>query len=124
MASEALARETAVITNYMADVAVRRAYVGEVRGLSNLETSMRNSGSNVEDIARAMHQARRDLGEKYKDMTSPAQLEEIYARNLEKYGDKLGPSVEYLRNIRGKTWEEIIESAKTTSDDFNRAAGI
>ncbi len=37
-------------------------------------------------------------------------LEKIYARNLSKYGDKLGPSIEWLREA-GKTWEQIIESA-------------
>ena len=29
---------------------------------------------------------------------------------MEKYGDKLGPTIEYLR-AQGKTWEQIIESA-------------
>ena len=33
--------------------------------------------------------------------------------NIEKYGDKLGPTVEWLRN-NGKTWEEIIDSAQRT----------
>ena len=30
------------------------------------------------------------------------------ARNMEKYGDKLRPSVEHLRG-KGKTWQNIIE---------------
>ena len=34
----------------------------------------------------------------------------IYARNIEKYGDKLGPTVDWLR-AKGKSWEQIIESA-------------
>ena len=34
----------------------------------------------------------------------------IYERNLNKYGDKLGPSIEYLRS-KGNSWEDIIESA-------------
>ena len=37
-------------------------------------------------------------------------LETIRKRNLEKYGDEFGPTVEWLRK-QGKTWEEIIESA-------------
>jgi len=46
-----------------------------------------------------------------KVIAAPApQPEAIYARNLEKYGDKLGPTVDWLR-AKGKSWEEIIESA-------------
>ncbi|GAA0835995.1 hypothetical protein GCM10009080_20710 [Cupriavidus pauculus] len=45
-----------------------------------------------------------------KVVAAPApQPEAIYARNLEKYGDKLGPTVDWLR-AKGKNWEEIIES--------------
>lgn len=106
-----------------ANIAVRQAYVQEVRGLSSMESSMRESGASLEAIARALHQARRDIGVKYKDMTSPELLEEIYARNIEKYGDKLGPSFESLVN-RGKSFENIIDSAKRTSPEFNKRAGI
>ena len=53
---------------------------------------------------------RRDIGIKYKDLTPADKLAEIYARNLEKYGDKLGPTIDYLRG-KGKSWEEITEGA-------------
>jgi hypothetical protein len=43
-------------------------------------------------------------------MTPSDLREQIYARNLEKYGDPLGPSIEWLVE-HGKTWEDIIESA-------------
>ncbi|WP_199883738.1 hypothetical protein [Anaerosinus massiliensis] len=56
-------------------------------------------------------------------MTSPEMLEVIYARNIEKYGDKLGPTVDWLR-ARGKSWEQIIESSKTPGKEFNDLAGI
>lgn len=50
------------------------------------------------------------LGCSVQGLTPEPQLEAIYARNLEKYGDKLGPTVEWLR-AKGKSWEQIIESA-------------
>lgn len=44
-------------------------------------------------------------------MTSSSESQEIYyKRNIERYGDPLGPSIEDLRK-GGKSWEEIIESA-------------
>ncbi|MNT71113.1 hypothetical protein D3C72_2095670 [compost metagenome] len=63
-----------------------------------------------EQVARALHQLRRDLGVQYKNLTPAEILETIYARNLEKYGDKLGPSIDWLR-ANGKSWDEIIETA-------------
>ena len=106
-----------------ADVVVRQAYVNEVRGLSNIEQALRAEGKSTEEIARVLHQARRELGVQYKNMTSPEMLEQIYDRNLNKYGDKLGPSIEYLRG-RGKTWEQIVESAKTPGQEYNDLANI
>jgi hypothetical protein len=52
-------------------------------------------------------------------MTPPEMLSKIYERNLAKYGDKLGPSIEWLR-ARGKSWDDIIESAvRTGGKDLN-----
>ena len=50
------------------------------------------------------------LGETYKGLTPPDLLAKIYERNLGKYGDKLGPTIEWLRG-QGKTWTQIIDSA-------------
>ena len=64
----------------------------------------------VEEIAIQVHAERRALGVIYKEMTEPEILKKILERNLQKYGDELGPTIEWLR-ARGKTWEDIIESA-------------
>jgi len=74
---------------------------------------MRAAGSSPETIARTLHAERRALGVRYKDMTPEQLRQQIYQRNMEKYGDPLGPSVEWLR-ARGKSWEDIIESASRT----------
>lgn len=90
--------------------ALRLEYEGKVAALKNLIPAMRQQGFDDEAIARKLHADRRALGEEYKAMTDPELLETIYKRNLEKYGDKLGPTVEWLRE-KGKTWEQIIDSA-------------
>lgn len=91
-------------------IALRRQYVEEVQMLAGKAEVMRLAGSTQEEIARALHADRRSLGVKYKNLTPPKELAEIYARNEKKYGDKLGPTVEWLRE-RGKSWEDIIASA-------------
>lgn len=89
---------------------LRTAYTEEVGQLKNLGEQMRLEGESPENIARKLHQMRRDLGVKYKNLTPPDKLKEIHIRNTEKYGDELGPTVDWLRG-RGKTWEQIIESS-------------
>lgn len=91
-------------------IALRRQYVEEVQMLAGKAEVMRLAGSTQEEIARALHADRRSLGVKYKNLTPPKELAEIYTRNEKKYGDKLGPTVEWLRE-RGKSWEDIIASA-------------
>ncbi|TAE34222.1 MAG: cell wall-binding protein [Alphaproteobacteria bacterium] len=72
---------------------------------------MRKQGHDVETIARELSKQRRALGVKYKDMTPPDKSEAIFERNIQKTGDKWGPTIDYFRN-RGDSWEEIIEKAK------------
>ncbi|MFJ6480954.1 MULTISPECIES: FG-GAP-like repeat-containing protein [unclassified Streptomyces] len=92
---------------------LRQAYIDEVEGLTRQAAEMRAAGASPEVIARTLHKARRDIGVKYKDLTPEPKRNEIYERNLGKYGDKLGPSIDWLR-ANGKTWEQIIESATRT----------
>jgi hypothetical protein len=94
-------------------LALRRQYVEEVQFLAGKAETMRLAGSSQEEIARTLHADRRALGVKYKNLTPPKELAEIYVRNEKKYGDKLGPTVEWLRE-RGKSWEDIINSAART----------
>ncbi|MGF0237460.1 hypothetical protein ACQR3P_01055 [Rhodococcus sp. IEGM1300] len=62
---------------------LRQAYVNEVKTLDEVSISMRAAGASPEQVARQLHQIRRDLGVQYKDLTLAPQIEVIYARNLE-----------------------------------------
>ena len=71
---------------------------------------MTRNGDTLEQVARTVSKMRRDLGIKYKAITPQKELDRFFKRNIDKYGDKWGPTVEYLRS-QGKSWEQIIESA-------------
>lgn len=73
-----------------------------------------------ENVAITLHKARRELGIKYKDATPSDLREYIYRMNMNDYGDELGPTIDYLRNIKNKSWDEIIESASRPGGRFNR----
>jgi len=90
---------------------LRQGYVDAVKGLAGKVPGMREAGAGSEQIARALHAERRALGEQFKGLTPPGKLAEIYERNLKLYGDRLGPSVDWLRSEAGKSWDDIIESA-------------
>ena len=71
----------------------RQEYISEVKAFEDVALSMRAAGASPEQVARQLHQMRRDLGVQYKDLTPAPQLEAIYARNIEKY------SLQCLRRI-------------------------
>jgi len=71
---------------------------------------MRRQAIAPEAIARAMHAARRRIAGAFKERTSEPLRAAVYARTLALYGDPLGPTLEALR-ARGKSWDDIIESA-------------
>jgi RHS repeat-associated protein len=68
---------------------LRQDYENRVRGLADVARKMRAEGRSPEEIARTLHAARRALGVEYKNLTPSEILEQIYERNLTKYGDKL-----------------------------------
>lgn len=88
---------------------MRDEYEAEVKALRGVAASMQGNKSE-EEIARHVSAERRKLGIKYKDLTPADKREQIYARNLKKYGDKLGPTPDYLRG-KGKSWGDITEGA-------------
>lgn len=92
---------------------LRQEYEAEVQALVGFRAELTMAGIEVEQIARKLHKRRRAIGLRYKLRTplwgKRGQLA-IYRRNLRRYGNVLGPSVGWLRR-RGRTWEEICESA-------------
>lgn len=90
--------------------ALRAQYEAEVRLLEDVGLNARAAGQTTEATARMLNAERNALKLKYREF-SPSESVKLYEqRNLEKYGDPVGPSVEYFR-AKGKTWEEIIDSA-------------
>jgi len=89
---------------------LRSQYETEVKGLATKAKELENAGYTSEEIARTLHAERRALGIKYKKQTPLFLRLKIYWRNIKLYGDPYGPSIKWLQK-RGKSWEEIIESA-------------
>ena len=92
---------------------IRSEYVRQVLALRRLVPIMKAAGYSNEKIARTLYYLRRQIGLKFKSLTPTKQLNKIYKRNLKKYGDELGPSIEYLRKT--KSWDDIIKSASKPS---------
>jgi len=56
------------------------------------------------------HAERNALKLKYRELSPPDMVQKFEQRNLNKYGDPLGPSIDQLR-ASGKSWNDIIDSA-------------
>ena len=96
---------------------LRLTYEEKVRALSSMPDKLRLEGYSEEQIARAMHNRRRELGREFKEAAPPLFREYIYAATAAKYGDPLGPTFEMLREK--KSYEQIIESAVRPIDDLD-----
>jgi RHS repeat-associated protein len=107
---ESLAAKRSVCELNATKPLLRQQYEDTVRAMGDRIPALREAGMTPEQIARLLHAERRALGIDFKNLTDPNLLERIHARNLEKYGDAFGPTIEWLR-ARGKTWEQIIESS-------------
>ncbi len=89
---------------------LRQAYETEVKALKDEADADRAAGQDSETIARKLHAERNALKAKYRELSPPDHVKVYEQRNINKYGNPLGPTIEQLR-AQGKTWEQIIESA-------------
>lgn len=96
---------------------LRREYEQKVSELQKLPQKLIAEGKNEEQIARIMHQTRREIGRQYKLASPPLFREYIYAATAKKYGDPLGPTFEML--CKTKSYQQIIESASRPIDDLD-----
>jgi RHS repeat-associated protein len=92
------------------DFSLRHAYRADVEALKDKGAFMLGYGLPEEFVARTLHAERRALGEKYKDLTPQPLRARIAWRNVGRYQDPLGPSIDWLRD-HGKSWLDIIDSA-------------
>jgi hypothetical protein len=103
------------------EAALRQIYRQSAREISEEALRMTAQGISVEDAARWAHQARNDLKVLIRARGSPIVRGFAEARNIRKYGNKIGPTFEEL--IReGKTPEDIIGSAGRASKKLSRVA--
>lgn len=101
---------------------LRREYEQKVAELCRLPQKLETEGKSEEQIARIMHQARRELGKQYKLAAPPLFREYIYAATEQKYGDPLGPSFEML--CKTKSYRQIIESASRPIENLDNRLTI
>ncbi len=100
---------------------LRQEYENAVKNLSNYEIELRTKGLGEKEIAQAMHQARRELGVKYKKLTPEALTEYIYEINVKRYeGDPLGGSFEFFEHKYMGDYSKIIEGAKRPNANIDK----
>jgi len=101
------------------DHATRQQYEDEVKVLKTIAERMSEAGMRRSEIAETVSWLRRDLGERYKDMTPAPLREYIYHVNRKRYGDQLGPTYAALRE-RLLSNADIIKKASRPNPDVDK----
>ena len=107
-------------------VKIRNGYNNEVRKIRWISKVLEASGKSLEEVARGCHALRRAIGEHYKNMTPELIRKDVYARNLRKYKDELGPTFDAAveKSLKkGHNLDEayhiIINSSQNTNETLN-----
>ncbi|MBQ1285793.1 MAG: LPXTG cell wall anchor domain-containing protein [Lachnospiraceae bacterium] len=100
----------------------REEYHASVQELYDKLHEMQEAGYEIEEIARAISTRRNEIRlEAYKD--DPEGLEIVKKRNLEKYGNEIGPTPEYLFEHYG-SWETVIKKAFSSNPGMDACLGL
>ncbi|GCB04732.1 hypothetical protein [Ralstonia sp. SET104] len=89
-------------------------YRDEVTALKQVEEQQREEGKSEEEIARNVDQKRRELNQRYYSTLPDAERKALYASNKKKYGNEIGPDIDYFKK-KGRSWREISDSASKVS---------
>jgi predicted small secreted protein len=107
---------------------VREVYLCTIAGIDEADAELEAAGASLEERARAAYATRHNARITSRAMMSdPDEVAKLEARDLEKYGDKDGPTFAYLMDkgrAEGKSDDEIyadmIGSAQRTNRAVNR----
>lgn len=97
---------------------LRNEYTNAVENLVNEKAKLFALGKTKEEVARVLHQTRRDIGVQFKNATPDDLRDWIYRFNNKRYNDNLGPKFDYLLNkakSSGLTDEQVFDQIIKTS---------
>ena len=102
--------------------AIRGEYIRRVAGLGRTAEAMLAGGASKEQVVRALSPARNELKAACRMAMPWLKARKLDLRNLMRYGNRLGPSLQSLiRKYRGN-WDEIYNALFRTSEEYNRYA--
>lgn len=100
----------------------REEYHASVQELYDKLHEMQEAGYEIEEIARVISTRRNEIRlEAYKD--DPEGLEIVKKRNLEQYGNELGPTPDSLFEKYG-SWETVIKKAFSSNPGMDACLGL
>jgi RHS repeat-associated protein len=102
---------------------IREGYLKSVESMRGVESAMRASGASDKEIAQALVGLRNQAKVIARQAMTPEDIAKVEARNLEKYGDPVGPSADDLFRKYG-SWAKVIEAAYRTDPEINQALGV
>ncbi len=102
---------------------VRMQYHALIGEMDRTRCEMRAEGRSEEEIARRLVRMRNDAKDITRAGMSPEEVARLEARNIEKYGNPLGPTADQLYAKYG-SWEEVGDAATRTSKAVDQELGL
>ncbi len=97
---------------------VRVIYNASIRTIETSISTMRAAGKGAKEIAEVVVQHRNDAKVAARALMEAADVAKLEARNIAKYGNPIGPSLEQMLK-EGYTYETIVEASTHTSFWYN-----
>lgn len=103
---------------WLANRKIRAAYLRGVKEIRNIVSSGKAAGKSVKEIAEAAVGIRNTAKVAAREFMDPGDVAKLAQRNKEKYGDPIGPTIEWLFEKNG-SYQAIIDSSLRTSNFYN-----
>ncbi|MHC0434147.1 hypothetical protein ACX6XY_28845 [Streptomyces sp. O3] len=102
---------------------IRIRYHGLIDQMKEVEAEMRAQCRSDEEIARELVRMRNEAKDITRAGMSPEDVEALEQRNIEKYGNPLGPTADQLYAKYG-SWQAVIEASTRSNPAVDRELGL
>ena len=126
------ARKVADVASELADAAsnandamvgIRTGYKQIINSMHSTEDAMRAGGASDEEIARTLSGMRNDAKVLVRTLMTPDDVAKLEVRNMELYGDPVGPTPDEMYS-KYKSWQGVIEASYRSNAAIDKALGL
>lgn len=105
------------VDDWVHNCQVRQSYLDRLDAMKSEVKKLRVQNRSEQDIAKIMVPRRNQAKALAREKMSRKQVERLEERNRTRYGDPMGPTVQWMYERHGGDWNEVV-AASTDSNEF------